>query len=79
MEDLQKVLNVEDSPKTSNNEKELSEGNVIMFFKKKILSYDCAYLLSFFCNIENLCCQGECYYVLRKRYYVVIKSYYDNV
>ncbi|XP_057520976.1 protein FAR1-RELATED SEQUENCE 5-like [Amaranthus tricolor] len=26
MEDLQKVLNVEDSPKTSNNEKELSEG-----------------------------------------------------
>ena len=38
--DLQKVLKMEDSPKTSNNEKELSEGDVIMFFKKKILSYD---------------------------------------
>ena len=42
MEDLQLVVNMEESPETSNTEKELSEGNFIMFLKKK-KRYDCSY------------------------------------
>ena len=42
--------------------------------------YDCAYLMSFFFVIlKSFCCKNECYYVLRKRYYVMINGYYDYI
>ena len=52
------------------------EKDTMLWLKVTMTMY--SYCLPFLI-LEKLCCKSECYYVLRKGYYVMINAYYDYV